>query len=150
MDYKSLESLIQQTMLVVLISHAVMNLAAPLTGTLAVSWQWQVSINPQKGSPFWGCLQSFWGIMKPQSRAQCLLHAGCIIHSHKHTVELIKQNICVLRKQRDSSECYYLGLKIPDEPTVNGVMNGVGFMISEEEDLTSRPGTRLDYSRAFV
>ena len=37
MDYKSLESLIQQTMLVVLISHAVMNLAAPLTGTLAVS-----------------------------------------------------------------------------------------------------------------
>ena len=29
------------------------------------------------------------------------------------------------------------------------IVNSVGFMISEE-DLTSRPGARLDHSRAFV
>ena len=29
-------------------------------------------------------------------------------------------------------------------------MNDVGFMIAEEEDLASEPGTRLDHSRAFV
>ena len=29
-------------------------------------------------------------------------------------------------------------------------MNDVGFLISEEEDLASGPGTRLDHSRAFV
>ena len=29
-------------------------------------------------------------------------------------------------------------------------MNGVGFVISEKEDLTLGPGTRLDHSRAFV
>ena len=30
------------------------------------------------------------------------------------------------------------------------MVNGVGFLISKEEDLASGPGTRLDYSRAFV
>ena len=28
--------------------------------------------------------------VEPQSRAPCLLHAGHAIHSHKHTVELVK------------------------------------------------------------
>ena len=27
---------------------------------------------------------------EPQSRAPHLLHAGCVIHSHKHTIELVK------------------------------------------------------------
>ena len=30
------------------------------------------------------------------------------------------------------------------------MVNDVAFVISEEEDLTSGPGTRLDYSRALV
>ena len=30
------------------------------------------------------------------------------------------------------------------------MVNGVGFVISEEEHLTSGLGTRLDYTRAFV
>ena len=30
------------------------------------------------------------------------------------------------------------------------MVNGVGFMVSEEEDLASGPGTSLDHSRAFV
>ena len=40
--------------------------------------------------------------VEPQSRAPCLLHAGHAIHSHKHTVELVKaqQKTCSLREQR--------------------------------------------------
>jgi len=30
------------------------------------------------------------------------------------------------------------------------MVNSVGFVISEEEDLTLGPGTRLDHSRAIV
>ena len=30
--------------------------------------------------------------VEPQSRAPCLLHAGHAIHSHKHTVELVKHS----------------------------------------------------------
>jgi len=30
------------------------------------------------------------------------------------------------------------------------MMNGIGFVIPKGEDLTSRPRTRLDHSRAFV
>ena len=30
------------------------------------------------------------------------------------------------------------------------MVNGVGFMVSEEEDLASGPGTSLDHSRAFM
>ena len=52
-----------------------------------------------------GCLLALTGQYKPltgfchkpykvtvelQSRAPHLLHAGCVIHSHKHTVELVK------------------------------------------------------------
>ena len=128
-------------------------LAAPLAGTLGVSWHWQVSrnINPWWDSPFGGYPQSLQDTVKLQSRAQCSLHAGRIIHSHKHTIELVKQKTCLLRKQRDSSQCSYFGLKIPDQPPRWWLtVNSVGFMISEEEDLASGPGTRLDHSRAFV
>ena len=51
------------------------SLATPLTGTLGVSWHWQVGIIPQQGSPFGGCLQSLWGTMKLQSWAHQFLHA---------------------------------------------------------------------------
>ena len=37
------------------------------------------------------------------------------------------------------------GMSFPDDD-----MNGVGFVISKEEDLTLGPGTRLDHSRAFI
>ena len=51
------------------------SLATPFTGTLGVSWHWQVGIIPQQGSPFGGCLQSLWGTMKLQSWAHQFLHA---------------------------------------------------------------------------
>ena len=65
-------------------------LAIPLAGTLGVSWHWQVGINPSQGSPFGDCLQSLRGTLKLQRRAHHLFHTGCVIHSHKHTVELVK------------------------------------------------------------
>ena len=86
-------------MLVVLIPHAIMKWSKrpgkgdrerkvrsicfahlwllPLQGCW-VSWHWQVNINPQQGSPFWGYLQSLHGTAKLQSRAHHLL---CVIHS---------------------------------------------------------------------
>ena len=77
-------------------------LVTPLTGTLGVSWHWQVCINPWLGSPVWGCLQPLQGTEKPQSRARRLLHSGHVIHSHKHTVELVKQSRkCVFWEGRE-------------------------------------------------
>ena len=55
---------------------------------------------PDKAPLIEGCLQSLGGTAKPQSRAHHLLRAGHVIHSHKHTVELVKQKTCILRKQR--------------------------------------------------
>ena len=59
-------------------------------------------LKPRYGSPFWRCLQSVWGTGKPKSGAQCSLHAGRVIHSHRHMVRVgkAKQKTCVLRKQR--------------------------------------------------
>ena len=65
-------------------------LVALLTGTLGVSWHWQVHINLWLGSLFGGCLQPLWGTEKLKSRAHHLLHSAHVIHSHKHTVELVK------------------------------------------------------------
>ena len=36
------------------------------------------------------CHKPYEVTMEPQSRASHFLHAGCVIHSHKHTVELVK------------------------------------------------------------
>ena len=36
------------------------------------------------------CHKLFEVIVEPQSRAPHLLRTGCVIHSHKHTVELVK------------------------------------------------------------
>ena len=58
-----------------------------LAGTLGVSWHWQVGINTQQGSPFLGCLQSWWGTAKLQSRAHHLLRAGHVIHRRVSKVE---------------------------------------------------------------
>ena len=71
-------------------------LATPFTGMVGVSWHWQVGINPRQGSPFGGCLQSLQGTAKSQSRAHHLFHTGRVIHSHKHTEELVKQKTCIL------------------------------------------------------
>ena len=82
-----------------------------------------------------------------------MFHAGRVIHSHKHTEELVKQKTCILIKQRGySSECSYLVLKIPDEPQDDSLLtvNRVRFVIFKEEDLALGPGTKLDHSRAFV
>ena len=36
------------------------------------------------------CHKLYEVIVEPQSRAPHLLRTGCVIHSHKHTVELVK------------------------------------------------------------
>ena len=38
------------------------------------------------------CYKSYEITVEPQSRAPYLLHAGHVIHSHKHTVELVKHS----------------------------------------------------------
>ena len=38
------------------------------------------------------CHKSYEITVEPQSRASYLLHAGHVIHSHKHTVELVKHS----------------------------------------------------------
>ena len=64
-----------------------------LAGMLGASWHWQVSTNPQQGSP-WACLQSLWIFMKPQCRAHPSLCQGaslsCCFHTHRYNEELIK------------------------------------------------------------
>ena len=92
--------------------------------------------------------QSLQSIMKPQSKAHRLFCAGCVIHSHKHAVELVKWKMCILRKQR--LELWEL-FPCPEDPgwAPKMIANNVGFVISEE-DLTPGPGTRLDHSRVFV
>ena len=69
--------------------------ALPISGrfpkeSLGVSWHWQVGINPDKAPLIEGCLQLLGGTAEPQSRAHHLLHAGHVIHSHKHRVGLVK------------------------------------------------------------
>ena len=100
--------------------------------------------------PFWGLPSVVARTVKPQSRAQLSLRAGHIIHSHKHTRELVKQKMRVLRKQRGyNSECFYLALKILDEPPRwQLTVSSVRFLISE--DLALGPGTEFDHSRALV
>ena len=44
--------------------------------------------NTQKGF----CHKTYEINVEPQSRAPYLLHAGHVIHSHKHTVELVKHS----------------------------------------------------------
>ena len=80
------------------------SLAAPLAGTLGVSWHWQVSMKPRQGAPFGGCLQSFQGSAKPQSRVQ--LTSRRAHHPFKqayHRVSKVKQKTYVLRKQRPTA-----------------------------------------------
>ena len=61
--------------------------ALPISGrfqkeTLGASWHWQVGF----------CHKLYEITMEPQSRAPYLLHTGHAIHSHKHTVELVKHS----------------------------------------------------------
>ena len=55
--------------------------------TLGASWHWQVGIMPRQVSAI-----PYEITVEPQSRAPYLLHAGHAIHSHKHTVELVKHS----------------------------------------------------------
>ena len=43
-------------------------------------------------SPTGFCHKPYEITVEPQSRAPYLLHAGHVIHSHKHTVELVKRS----------------------------------------------------------
>ena len=43
-------------------------------------------------APSWHCHKPYEITVEPQSRAPYLFHAGHAIHSHKHTVELVKHS----------------------------------------------------------
>ena len=128
------------------------SLAAPFAGTLVVSRHWQVGKNPRQ--------VSLLGLSSVIMRHCNTLEQGSTLLSRMvcnpftqayHRVSKVKQKMCMLRKQRGcSSECSSLVLKTLDEPPRwQLTVNSIGFMISEE-DLTLRPGTRLDHSRAFI
>ena len=60
--------------------------------------RWQVGINPRQVS----AVSRYEVTAEPQSRAPYLLHAGHFIHSHKHTVELVKysrKHVCWENKE---------------------------------------------------
>ena len=94
------------------------SLAAPLAGTLGVSWPWQVGMSPDK-APFWGlpsvmtrhCETAGQG----SSPASC---RACRPFTEAHwRGSWAKPRTRTLRKPRGwSSECSYLVPRIPDEP----------------------------------
>ena len=52
--------------------------------------------------PFWGLPSAITRHHETAEQGSSLAWAGCVIHSHKHTVEVskVKQKLCLLRKQR--------------------------------------------------
>ena len=129
------------------------SLAAPFTGTLGISRHWQVGIGRPRQGSLLGLPSVIMRHCKTLAQSSTLLSrrvCNPFTQAH-HRVSKLKQKMCILRKQRGyNSECSSLVLKTLDEPPRWQLMvNSVGFVISKE-DLTSRPGTRLDHSRAFV
>ena len=82
------------------------SLAAPFTGTLGISRHWQVGIGRPRQGSLLGCLQSLWGTAKLKNRAQGLFrtHFGVsfsfYIHTDRHTIELVRQKMCILRSRQ--------------------------------------------------
>ena len=131
-------------------------LAIPLAGTLGASWNWQVVINPWQGSP-WDCLQSLWTIMKPQSRAQCLLHGqlhiSFMVFSHTqvhHRVSKVQQKTCLLGEWRTRAQSILtLSWRHRMTPKMKGSCSKLcvtpGVMTSGREEFSLGPETRLDH-----
>ena len=89
--------------------------------------------------------------MEPRNKAPHLLCAGRVIHSHKHTIELVKysrKHVHLENKARASS-ILTLSWRIPDEPPRWKVaaepQKTPGFLVSGEE-LNLGPVRRLDLS----
>ena len=115
-----------------------------------------------------GCLLALAGQYKPptgfchkpyeitvelQSRAPYLLHAGHVIHSHKHTVELVKHSRKRVRyenkelKLQASLPCPEGSQTSPqDERLLLNHAKTPGFLAPGGEEFNPGPETRLDHS----
>ena len=91
--------------------------------------------------------------MEPQSRAPHFLHAGCVIHSHKHTVELVKysrKRVHYKNKELDlqaSLPCPEESLTSPQDARL--LLNHEkmpGFLASGGEEFNLAPEAKLDHS----
>ena len=86
--------------------------------------------------------------VEPQSRAPYFLHAGCVIHSHKHTVELVKcsrKRVCQENKELElqaSLLCPEGYLTSPqDERLLLKHKKMPGFLASRGEEFNPGPGS---------
>ena len=130
-------------------------LAAPLAGTLGVSWHWLVGIKPRQGFPFGDCLQSLRGTVKLQSRAGSSLASHRVCHSFTqahHRFSKVQQKMCIIGEQRTRAPSILTCLKDPRwTPSMKGcgceLWAMPGFVIFGEEDFDLGPELRLDYSK---
>ena len=53
---------------------------------------WLLALAGRYNAPTGFCHKPYEITVEPQNRAPYLLHAGTAIHSHKHTVELVKHS----------------------------------------------------------
>ena len=91
--------------------------------------------------------------MEPQSRAPYLFHAGHAIHSHKHTVELVKHS---RKRVHQENKELKLQASLPcpegsrtspqDERLLLNHVNTPGFLAPGGEEFNPGPETRLDRS----
>ena len=91
--------------------------------------------------------------VEPQSRVPHLLCAGCFIHSHKHTIELLMYSSkCVCQENKElelqaSLPCPEESQMRPqDERVLLNYAKTLGFFASEGEKFNLGPETRLGCS----
>ena len=99
------------------------------------------------------CHKPYEVIMELESRAPQLLHTCHVIHSYKHTIELVKysRKMCSLGEQRTRAPSILpLSWRISDEPprwkVVAEPWKTPGFLASRGEEFNPGPEMRLDCS----
>ena len=82
-----------------------------------------LGLSGRHNSPTGFCHKPYEVTMEPQSRAPLLFHAGCVIHSQKHTVELAKysrKHACWETKELELQ----VSLPCPEESWMSPKMKG--------------------------
>ena len=103
-------------------------------------------------SPTDFCHKPYEITMEPQSRAPHLLHSGRFIHSHKHTVELVKysrKRVCQENKELElqtSLPCPEGSRMSPQDERLLLNKKTLGFLAPGGEEFNPGPETKLDHS----
>ena len=123
-------------------------MVAPPKETLVASWR-AGRYKPPTGF----CHKLYEVTAEPQSRAPHLLPAGRFIHSHKHTVELVKYSGKRVRQENKELELQAPVLcpkeswmSTQDERLLLNHEKMPGFLASRGEEFNLGPETRLDHS----